>query len=61
MTRLIVFTALIVALIGLIPWRRESPRHRFIFEQLKWLEDASDRVSTSVDEFPARVELRKVA
>ncbi len=61
MTRLIVFTALIVALIGLIPWRHESPRHRFIFEQLKWLEDTGDCALAGVDEFPARPGLRKAA
>ena len=37
MTRALVFIALVVALFTIIPWRRESPRHRFILDQLQLL------------------------
>ncbi len=37
MTRAFVFIALIIAVLAVIPWRRESPRHRFMLDQLKYL------------------------
>ncbi len=40
MARWLAFIALVLALAAFFPWQRESPRHRFIFDQLKRLQEA---------------------
>ena len=55
MTSLLVLMALIIALLCAIPWRRESPRHRFALDQLRRLGDLQNSrtvVDKPVVEFP---------
>ncbi len=41
MARWLALIAIVIALAAIVPWRRESPRHRFILEQLSRLQDTS--------------------
>ncbi len=49
---LLLFTALIVALI-LVARRRESPRQRFFVERLQWLEAAESQPFVGAEILPA--------
>ncbi len=49
MAKWLAILVMLAAVLALMPWRRESPRHRFILEQLSRLQDNAPDESAPAD------------